>query len=397
MDWERIRSRLRAERTLLRELALMLAVALVVGLYFLEHLESRLQEREQLHAQAQASQVASAAAEYLAAEDRVSLAVLARRSAGLESLQRVELLEADGERLLAQHGPEADGGAPHAQRPVLLDDGEVAGVVRVWLELPDAVRARLEAGFVLIVLCLLALRVVVGLLYRRVAVARAGGQSRVPGSGAGDQPDSDAGVHRRPGKDSVSCPEAWLWLVPANRRHLEQRYTPSLLRELFADHRDCLERVAQLHGGTVEGALESGVTVVFRPVSGQEAAFSALCAGQLFLELSRRLNHRRRDEGRPSLEFKLLVSTDQDAESARYCCESGWPGRVQMLLDELERLRLDARVLYRESQALEVVRDDEEIRVQPVEQLARRYQKLIEEQASRLEQEMSIADADSQT
>ncbi len=387
-DWlEQIRWRLRSERALLRELALILLASLVVGLYFLEHMDARIAEHERVYTEGLAVQASQAAAEYMAAEDRISLTVLARRTATLAPVSRVELRDASGNEL-ASSGPERSGDDFSVQRAVRMGEGEVVGLVQIWPEPARSLRQQTEAGFVLLALCLVALRIVLAVIYRRLVprASKGGGRVRMAAgkdAGAGLNPDVQplsSGMQESPGDT-----QAVLRVALVNHRHLEARYTPSLLAELLEDYRLHLEQVVELYGGRLESPPGERALASFSGPTSGEAAFSALCAGQLFLRLSRRLGAERKDAGRPALEFKLLVTTAADREFSWACCEGGYPGRVQMPERELVELGLDARVLYRSEQALEAVCDGESMRLQPVDQLAQRYQKLISEQAERLE------------
>ena len=371
---EQLRRWLIGERLLLREMALILVAGLLVGLYFLENLDQRLAESERVHATALAVQTARAAGEYIAADDRVSLTVISRHTAALEPVVRVELLDTS-QRSLAVAGPEVGAEKRFVERPVRVGngDGDVVGRVRLWAETPGNLRQQTEAGFVLLVLCLLGLRVVATVLHRRLA-----------GPGLYPEPGEGPAVSSGGRGAAEALPAVVLWLEVVNRRQMQARFTDSMLGEMLDEYRHCLEQVGDLYGGKVASFDAGMASMRFSGTSTEEAAFNALCAGQLFLRLSRDLGGRRKGEGRPALEFKLLVTSSEDVTLARACCEAGRPGRVQVPEDELTGLELDARVLYRPEQAIEIVSGERTLRIQPVEQLAQRYQKLISVQAEKL-------------
>src|SRR5690606_23184802 len=116
-----------------------------------------------------------------------------------------------------------------------------------------------------------------------------------------------------------------------------------------------------------------------------EAAFNAVCAGMLFQKVTRRLAEQRKQAGQMALEFKLLVTSDTDPARSLACCEAGVPGRLHVPENELTALALDTCSLYRPEQALIVYcADGADLRLQPLEQLAQRYQAQINDQAVRL-------------
>ena len=65
-------------------------------------------------------------------------------------------------------------------------------------------------------------------------------------------------------------------------------------------------------------------------------------------------------------------------------CIAGQPGRVHVPEAELLKLELDTRALYHADRCIPVTNGETSLRLQPVEQLAQRYQKLIADQAERL-------------
>ena len=163
--WEKWRPWLQREKQLLLELALMLLVALVVGVYFLEHFSARLQaeQREQLKALAQ--QTALRSAESLAGDDLIGLNVIARETRALDPVGGVQFLDVAREPVT---GKSDDSLPVKVEVPVALPDGEMAGSVVLAAAHDTAPRQRLETGYVLVVLGLLALRAAAEVIRRRL-------------------------------------------------------------------------------------------------------------------------------------------------------------------------------------------------------------------------------------
>ncbi|MCH8544084.1 MAG: hypothetical protein LAT61_10980 [Alcanivorax sp.] len=394
--WTRWRAQLDSERPLLRELALLLVVCLVVGVYFLHQLEARLAHSNEVHLAALADQVAQSAGDYIAAGNLVSLNVIARHTGSLAPVARVQLEDAGG-RVLASSGPSMNSAS--VARVVTGDGQEIVGTVRLWPAPMATVRQQAEAGFVLLVLVLLALRVAGVLLMRRwrgeplwqapasMPAADTSG-SMLPGAHQGVHQDSLNGqaITRDASAPEVP-PAAVLCVSLVNHAHLSARYTRERLDAMLAPYDSLLTTVSTLYGARLVSPLVEGGEVAFdcaADASAAEAAFHSVCAGMLFLRAARRCSEQRKAAGELALEFKLLVSTTPDPALNRACCEAGLPGRVHVSEAELVKLELDTRSLYRPEQALVISSADDVIRLQPLEQLAQRYQKLINDQAARI-------------
>src|SRR5690606_498460 len=138
---------------------------LLVGLYFLEHLDSRVEQTRREYLDALAVLVAENAAEYTATGNRVSLNILARQTGALAPVGRVTLEDAGG-RLLASSGGRVPG--TPVRQPMRLADGAIVGLVSLYPSQDTTARQQVEAGFVLLVLCLLGLRVLLLMLERRL-------------------------------------------------------------------------------------------------------------------------------------------------------------------------------------------------------------------------------------
>lgn len=396
--WTRWRAQLNSERPLLRELALLLVVCLVVGVYFLHQLEARLAQSNEVHLAALADQVAQSAEDYIAAGNLVSLNVIARHTGALAPVARVQLEDAGG-RVLASSGPPMNGAA--VARAVTADGQEVVGTVRLWPAPLETVSQQAEAGFVLLVLILLALRVAGVVLMRRwrgepLWQAPAGGVADTSGiasqhvdldDSAGSAQALVLGEANTGAGTGAEMPAALLYLSLVNHAHLSARYTRERLETMLAPYDEVLATVGELYGARVVSPLVAGGEVAFASAadtSAAETAFHSVCAGMLFLRAARRCSEQRKAAGEQALEFKLLVSMTQDPALNRACCEAGLPGRVHVSEADLTRLELDTRSLYRPEQALVISGAESLIRLQPLEQLAQRYQKLINDQAARI-------------
>ena len=98
-----------------------------------------------------------------------------------------------------------------------------------------------------------------------------------------------------------------------------------------------------------------------------------------------RLQAPRRKAGQsPALEFKALVSNQFNEADSWALCLAGVPGRLNVPEAELTRAELDVKALYQTERAQLVQAGDRQIRLQPVEQLAHRYQTLLRTQAEKV-------------
>lgn len=338
----------------------MLALMLVVGVYFLERLDTRLQAQHRQHLQALAHYLAEDSAEYLSAGNRVSLGVIARQAAELDTVQTLVVSDMQG-RELARSGPEPSGSAP-VQQAVGASGAAPVGRVSLWPAPEIAARQRVETGFVLVALLLLALRVLAEVIRRRLWPA-----ARAESTDASPEPA---------GPSSVPEEQAWLRIAVVNLASLRQRYTTSALNGLLAEYQRLLDRVTEIYGGRVHAPLGERARVTFTGADAQEAAFQALCAAHVFLLAAQR-------PGRTALEFRVLLTTVEDRDEWSLC-KAAEAGLVHVPADELEPLALDARALYHPEQARRVDLDEAPVTLQPVEQLTQRYQRLVIAQAEKI-------------
>ncbi|MEP4523356.1 MAG: hypothetical protein ABJ005_05060, partial [Alloalcanivorax venustensis] len=175
-----------------------------------------------------------------------------------------------------------------------------------------------------------------------------------------------------------------LRLSVVNFDHFQQRYTRSALEALLADYHHLLREVAALYGGEVITAIGDRARIRFTGEPLSHTAFSALCAGLLFLRVARLQAPRRKAGQSPALEFKALVSNQFNEADSWDLCLAGVPGRLNVPEAELTRAELDVKALYQTERAQLVQAGDRQIRLQPVEQLAHRYQTLLRTQAEKV-------------
>jgi len=383
--WEQFREHgrpwLRREKRLLWELALMLLVALVIGVYFLEHFSARLAAEQRVQLEALARQTGLRAAESLAGGDLIGLNVIARETRDLKPVA--------GARFLDTAGEPVSGSLPEltpvtVEVPVALPDGELAGALQLAARPDPAPRQRLETGYVLVVLGILILRLAGEVIYRRLFRVAPPPAAPAPTEAApvtrvvGEDPDADADPAAAPG------PATELRLSVVNFDHFEQRYTRAALSALLDDYHRLLDEVAGLYGGRVVARLGDRARIRFSGEPLSQRAFSALCAGLLFLRVARLQAPRRKASQAPALEFKALVTEQFAAEDSWALCLAGVPGRLNVPETELTRAELDVKALYQSDRALVVQAGERQVRLQPVEQLAHRYQTLLRTQAERV-------------
>lgn len=382
--WQRWRPWLRQERVLLVELATMLLMALVIGVYFLEHFSARLEEQQRQELTSLARQTALRAAESMVGDDLISLNVIARETRALDTVSEARFLGVARQPLAGGELPSA--ATVRVEVPVALADGEPAGAL-VLAARPSTAREGLESGYVLVVLGVLLLRVAGEVMWRRIQRGQpAGAGDETPGTGLdSDEAEALDGappsiVFRRPqGNGGPGGSDLRLSIV--NFDHFRQRYTADALRALLDDYHHLLSEVARLYGGQVERGLGDRALVRFPGQPLSSTSFAALCAGLLFLRLTRLQGPRRKSHQAPALEFKALVCDDFGEEESWALCVAGVPGRLQVPESQLTRGELDVKALYQPERALTVMSGERQVRLQPVEQLAYRYQALLRSQA----------------
>jgi len=383
--WEKWRPWLQREKQLLLELALMLLVALVVGVYFLEHFSARLQAEQRGQLKALAQQTALRAAESLAGDDLIGLNVIARETRALDPVGGVVFLDVTREPVT---GDSDDALPVKVEVPVSLPDGELSGSVVLAAAHDTAPRQRLETGYVLVVLGLLALRAAAEVIRRRLRrpqeppAPELSEPSPPEPSSADVDVDADAPPARHtsvPGELAVD-----LRLSVVNFGHFQQRYTRAALDALLADYHRLLREVVTLYGGEVITGIGDQARIRFTGEPLSHTAFSALCAGLLFLRVVRLQAPRRKAGQAPALEFKALISGQFNDADSWALCLAGVPGRLNVPEAELTRAELDVKALYQTERAQLVQAGERQVRLQPVEQLAHRYQTLLRTQAEKV-------------
>ena len=381
--WEQWRPWIRQQRSLLRELILMLLAMLVVGVYFLEHFSAGLEQERKVQLQALAQQTARRAAEALASEDSISINLIGRETVQLKPVLGIRFEDTSGEQV----GAAGEKASPlRVTVPAALPDGELAGTLTLLGDNTLLPRKQIEAGFVLAVLCLLLLRVAAALIQQRLQPPAQDepdvSAPRVPQ----ESPHHDAPfppIVRSPVPDGAEM-QAQLRLSIVNFAHIRQRYTEEALKEVLAEYQQLLDQVAALYDGHQGPVIGEQAGLYFYQGPASRAAFSALCAGLLFLRVVRLLEPQRKQAGKISLEFKALVTADPDQEEAWALCVAGVPGRLNVPDSQLTVAELDVKALYQPEKAQVVCAGDHRVRLQPVEQLAHRYQALLRTQAETL-------------
>ncbi|MEE4249585.1 MAG: hypothetical protein V2I38_03270 [Alcanivoracaceae bacterium] len=376
IDW---RNWLQKEQQLIRELVLMLLMAVVVGVYFLENAKIAVDQSQRRSGEALAQQLATSASEYLASGNLVSLNVMAQQTAALGLVARVEIRN-PADSVLASAGDESVGSIS-VSRPVRIDDQALVGTVVVWPRQIDTAQSRqLETRFVLVVLSLLGFRLLVELAWRRLQAE----PELLPPEEETLEADL---VPVLTMNQTSEAPRAWLRIGIVNFDRIRDRYAADLVAEMLHGYGALLQQVAEVYGGRVLQNVGAEAAMVITGETRSEACFQALCAGTLFRRLARELSEQRKEQGRTPLEFKLLATTNNDLVHSWALTLAGLPGRVHVPESEMVRYELDTRLLFQGERCLNVLSEGETIRVQPIEQLAQRYQKLIADQAARLLQE----------
>ena len=380
--WEQWRPWIRQQRSLLRELILMLLAMLVVGVYFLEHFSARLEQEREVQLQALAEQTARRAAEALASDDSISINLIGRENVQLAPVAGVRFLDAADIQVGLTGVPRSE---LVVSVPVALPDGELAGTLTLLGDTSALPRQRLEAGFVLAVLCLLLLRVAAALIQQRLLPPPEPAEptpTEAPAASPLATPASTQAL-TEPLPEGAE-PLAQLRLSIVNFEHIRQRYTQAAMVEVLADYQRILDKVAGIYGGRVGQKVGDQAGLFFYQEPASRCAFSALCAGLLFLRVVRLLAPLRKQQGKPPLEFKALVTTDGDQQEAWSLCVAGVPGRLNVPEAQLAATELDVKALYQPEKAQVVTAGDHKVRLQPVEQLAHRYQNLLRTQADTL-------------
>jgi hypothetical protein len=380
--WEQWRPWIRQQRSLLRELILMLLAMLVVGVYFLEHFSARLEQEREVQLQALAEQTARRAAEALASDDSISINLIGRETVQLAPVAGVRFLDAADIQVGLTGVPRSE---LVVSVPVALPDGELAGTLTLLGDTSALPRQRLEAGFVLAVLCLLLLRVAAALIQQRLLPPPEPAEptpTEAPAASPLATPASTQAL-TEPLPEGAE-PLAQLRLSIVNFEHIRQRYTQAAMVEVLADYQRILDKVAGIYGGRVGQKVGDQAGLFFYQEPASRCAFSALCAGLLFLRVVRLLAPLRKQQGKPPLEFKALVTIDGDQQEAWSLCVAGVPGRLNVPEAQLAATELDVKALYQPEKAQVVTAGDHKVRLQPVEQLAHRYQNLLRTQADTL-------------
>ncbi len=386
--WEQWWPWIRKQRRLLQELMLMLVAMLVVGIYFLEHFSVRLEQERKVQLEALAEQTARRVAEALASEDSISINLIGRETVQLKPVVGIRFENTAGGQVGAS-GKKAS--LLPVTVPAVLPDGELAGTLTLLGNDAMLPRKQIEAGFVLAVLCLLLLRVAAALIQQRLRLRPRSVEPDIgaPAFPVDTSPPPQPIEAAFPPEVRLPVPEGaeiqtQLRLSIVNFAHIRQRYTEEALKEVLAEYQQLLNQVAALYDGHQGPVIGAKAGLYFYQGPASRAAFSGLCAGLLFLRVVRLLAPQRKQAGKVSLEFKALVTADTDLDEAWALCVAGVPGRLNVPDSQLTLAELDVKALYQPEKAQVVCAGDHRVRLQPVEQLAHRYQALLRTQAEAL-------------
>ena len=385
--WEQWRPWIGRQQSLLRELILMLLAMLVVGVYFLEHYSASLEQEREVQLKALAEQTARRAAEALASEDSISINLIARETVALTPVAGVRFLNPAEVQVGLTGVEDAD---LIVSVPVALPDGELAGTLTLLGDNSQTSNQNIEAGFVLAVLCVMLLRLAFTLVRERLLpppLVEEPAAAPVPSAPLPESVVQTAPLVSPAMPASPIDPErvqAQLRLSIVNFNAIRQRYTEQAVNEVLADYQQMFNRAVAIYGGQVSRSIGSQAGAVFCQLPVSQAAFAALCAGLLFLRVVRLQAPLRKQQGKVPLEFKALMTTDKDADESWSLCLAGVPGRLQVPEAQLSSTELDVKALYQPDRAQVAVAGDHKVRLQPVEQLAHRYQALLRAQAETL-------------
>lgn len=366
------------EQQIIRELILMLLMAVVTGAYFLEHVATAMEQGQRRSAEALAQQLATSASEYLSSGNLVSLNVMAQQTVVLAQVARVEIRDANDQVLAS--AVDNPLGSIVVHRPVKGDDQVLVGTVLVWPHQTDVAQSgKLETYFVLVVLSLLGFRLLIEMAWRRL---------RAEPAPLEEEETIEADLLPVLTMTQTSeAPRAWLRISIVNFEIIKQRYAADMVAEMLSGYGALLHQVAAAYGGRVQHNIGEQAAMMITGETRAEACFQALCGGTLFRALAKKLSEQRKEQERMSLEFKLLITANSDMDHSWALTSAGLPGKVHVLETEMVRYELDARLVFQGDRCLNILTDSETIRLQPIDQLASRYQKLITDQADQLKPE----------
>lgn len=362
-------ARLAPHRPLLRDLLLILVTALVCFLYFSEQWlnDSRAQRQQALNALA--LQLADASYVPLAANNLVSLNVLAQQMTVQPPVVGVRI-----ERL--DHTPASSAGIQlgmQAQAAIGDDEQKIIGQVLLFGE---PAKAQPVWPFVLLLLCLLGLRAALTFFWQQLVpmTTRSWRDLRERSS---EQPQSaDA-----PPLLQLPQVEAQLDLSVMNYDRLQQRFTSSALSQLLSSYDTLIAQVAAVYGASVTSPLPAA-SLSLKHSQADEAVFLLTCCARLLQSQCQQVNQQRHADGESCLSLRLLLSREAP-EELRQRVQQHAPGEhLQLLLPGLSE-ELQARF---STQLLEQWQDHgDQWQLLTEVRLAERYQKLIAAQLANLQ------------
>lgn len=364
-------ARLAPHRSLLRDLLLIVVTCLVCFLYFSEQWlnDSRAQRQQALNAFA--LQLADSSYVPLAADNLVSLNVLAQQLAAQPPVVGVRIERLNGQ-LASSAGVEQ---GMQAQAAIGDDAEKIIGRVLVY---GQPVAAQPFWPFLLLLLCLLGLRAALTFFWQQLVPLSAKTWRDLRERGQGEA--SAVRAEAQPPLLALPQVEARLDVSVVNFERLQQRFTPSALAQLLACYDELLTQVAQVYGASCDAPLPAA-SLSLRHTQADEAVFLLSCCAKLLLAGCERLNQQRHESGESCLSLRLLLSRDAPETLRQPVQQSGPAQQLQLLLPGLSP-ELQSRFTVR---LLEQWQDhDDHWQLFTEVRLAERYQKLIASQLASL-------------
>lgn len=360
-----VRAALTPHRHLLRDLLLILITSLVCFLYFSEQWlnDSRAQRQQSLNALA--LQLADACYVPLAANNLVSLNVLAHQITVQAPVIGVRIERLD--QTVASSAGESQG--MQAQAAIGDDEQKIIGQVLVFGE---PAQPQPIWPFVLLLLCLLGLRAALTFFWQQLVPMTTKSLRELRERGQQDKSVQAA----LPPLLELPKVEARLDLSVVNYERLQQRFTPSALAQLLTCYDELIAQVAQVYGASCEARLPHA-SLSLKHSHADEAVFLLTCCAKLLQSGWQQLNQQRHDNGESCLSVQLLLSVDAPAALRQRVQQTAPADQLQLLLAALSE-ELQSRF---SAQLLEQWQDhDDQWQLLTQVRLAERYQKLIDAQ-----------------
>ncbi len=371
---EQWRDTLYPHRYLLRDLLLISFCCLICLLYFNEQWLNNSSEQRQQSLDGLATQLAQYSYVPLAANNRVSLNVLAQELAAQPSVTgvRIETLSRDAVTRT---------GEPGAVKAVAVVGGQQRDVIGRVVVFGKAAETPALWPFFLLWLCLLGVRAAMTFLWEQLLPF-----SSRTWQNLRDKTRILRNTAPSPETTPLQLPrhEARLDVGIVDYGRLEQCCTEEALRQLVADYDAVLQRIARLYGARVERALGPRAVLVLPHAQADEAVFMLTCCARLVQNCIKQLNQTREEKGQSCLQLRLLLSQQAPEalrETSQYKVAAGHLCLLLPALSPVLQQRLSAQLLEQWQD------DNAPWQLLAGIQLAERYQQLITSQQQRLAQE----------